>query len=225
MEDEDTQILIVGGGLDDLSTSLLLSWRRALTAGGAPPGHVDPPRARGQNHRTMELLRLSARYLVAADGGRSPIRQRLGIGTYGRGSRSHCVSILFDADLAGPLRGRDFALCYLQNPGSTGAFVITDVAGRALVGVEYDLDQGERPEDFTEQRCAELVRAAVGVPDLEVAILTVLPCEMAARVADRFQDGRCSWLETRRMSCRRPARSGATPRCKTATTSPGGSPP
>ncbi|HEX9370202.1 MAG TPA: FAD-dependent monooxygenase [Roseiflexaceae bacterium] len=44
--------------------------------------------------------------------------------------------------------------------------------------------------DYPEARCLELIRAAVGVPDLPVTIKTTLAWEMAARVADRFQHGR-----------------------------------
>ncbi|HEY2417536.1 MAG TPA: FAD-dependent monooxygenase, partial [Steroidobacteraceae bacterium] len=43
--------------------------------------------------------RVRARYLVAADGAHSFMRQRLGIGMAGRGSFADCVTIYFKADL------------------------------------------------------------------------------------------------------------------------------
>src|ERR671934_2479730 len=58
MTDEHTPVLIVGGGLTGLSTSLFLSWH------GVPPllvkRHADlliHPRARGFTPRTVELYR------------------------------------------------------------------------------------------------------------------------------------------------------------------------
>ena len=46
------------------------------------------------------------------------------------------------------------------------------------------------PADFDTQRCVKLVRAAIGIPDLEVKMIEVQPWEMASRSADRFVQGR-----------------------------------
>jgi 2-polyprenyl-6-methoxyphenol hydroxylase-like FAD-dependent oxidoreductase len=61
---------------------------------------------------TDSLVR--ARYVVAADGNRSPIRERLGIGMHGHGLLSHSITIYFRAlaDLGPLLRDR--------NPGRSG---------------------------------------------------------------------------------------------------------
>ena len=139
--------------------------------------------------RTGLESRVRTDYLVAADGNRSRIREQLGIAVHGAGSLSHNVSIVFEANLEAALRGRSLALYYLQNPKFTGAFINTTEPNRALVSVEYDPDK-EQPADFDTSRCIELVRAAVGIADLEVNILEVMPWEMASRCADRFTDGR-----------------------------------
>ena len=138
---------------------------------------------------TGEELRVHADYLVAADGNRSPTRERLGIGLHGARSLSHNISIVFEADLQEALRGRSLALYYLQNPNFTGAFINTTEPNRALISVEYDPAQ-ERPADFDNARCISLVRAAVGIAALEVKILEVMPWEMASRSADRYALGR-----------------------------------
>jgi aklavinone 12-hydroxylase len=142
-----------------------------------------------RDSRTGEESRVRADYLVAADGNRSPTRERLGIGLYGAGSLSHNIAMVFEADLEKALRGRSLALYYLQNPNFTGAFVNATEPNRAFVSVEYDPDK-ERPADFDEGRCVSLVRAAVGIAGLEVKILEVMPWEMASRCADRFAAGR-----------------------------------
>lgn len=139
--------------------------------------------------RTGVETQVRADYLVGADGNRSPIRERLGIGAHGAGSLSHNIAIVFEANLEPALRGRDLALYYLQNPRFTGAFINTTKSNRALVSVEYDPDK-EQPGDFDAERCIELVRGALGIDDMEVEILEVMPWEMSSRSAERYTQGR-----------------------------------
>ena len=87
------------------------------------------------------------------------------------------------------LRGRSLALYYLRNPDFTGAFINTTEPNRALISVEYDPAK-EELADFDTARCIHLVRAAVGIADLEVKILEVSPWEMASRSAERYASGR-----------------------------------
>lgn len=132
--------------------------------------------------------RLRADYVIAADGSRSPTRQRLGIGSGGHGTMSYNISILFEADL-GFLDERGFALYYLRNPGFTGAFITTDDRNRGQLSVEFDPNR-ESAADFGSERCIALVRAALGIPDLGVTILDAMPWEMSSRTADRMRSGR-----------------------------------
>jgi hypothetical protein len=64
-----------------------------------------------------------------------------------------------------------------------------NLADRWLYMAPVRSDQGKRVEDFTEERCVQLVRAATGVADLDVRILAAQPWEMAAATATRFRDG------------------------------------
>jgi hypothetical protein len=43
-------------------------------------------------------------------------------------------------------------------------------ADRSATQPACDVDAGERPEDFTPERCAAIVRTAVGDPDLDVEV-------------------------------------------------------
>jgi putative polyketide hydroxylase len=139
--------------------------------------------------RTGVESRVRADYLVAADGNRSPVRERLGIGLHGAGSLSNNIAMVFEADLTQALQGRALALYYLQNPNFTGAFINTDEPNRALVTVEYD-PNNEKPSDFDAQRCISGIRAAIGIADLEVKLIEVMPWEMSSRSAHRFVQGR-----------------------------------
>ncbi len=56
--------------------------------------------------------------------------------------------------------------------------------------LSYDPAQGEKPEDFPAERCKDLLRLALGMPEIEIEIKSILPWECAVRVADSFQHGR-----------------------------------
>ena len=136
-----------------------------------------------------------AQYLVAADGAHSLVRESLGVpmaglGPVSRGQLGHFVNVYFRANLSDLVRGREFILCFVERPGAEGLLLAVNNADRWLFNVEYDPDCGETPDAFTPARCVALIKAAIGLPDLDVEILSVLPWEGAALIADRFQAGR-----------------------------------
>jgi len=132
-----------------------------------------------------------AQYLIAADGSHSSIRQRLGIGVHGPGFMTHQVRIAFSANLQTALRGRHIFLCYVNNAVVRGPLIVYSADARAAVLMTtYHPALGEREEDFTGEQGIKLVRAAVGIPDLEVSILAAHPWELAAQVAENFQQDR-----------------------------------
>ncbi|MFE9770421.1 FAD-dependent oxidoreductase [Streptomyces sp. NPDC005931] len=153
---------------------------------GGPPGEEITARVR--NHATGAERALKARYLVAADGARSGVRDALGIPFDGE-VFGHYVNIHFRADLTEQLAGRRFLMCYTSNASVRGALMPLDNATDWLLHVAHDPATTDA-ESFTGERCAELVRAATGVADLDPRIVSVSRWEGAARTADRFRDGR-----------------------------------
>ncbi|WP_407550934.1 FAD-dependent oxidoreductase [Streptomyces sp. Pv4-95] len=135
---------------------------------------------------------LRAAYVVAADGSRSPVRELLGIGAHGRGTLTNLVSFFFDADLKEALRGRKIIAAYVNNPDVRGTIIPLDNDRKWVINVSFFPDKGQSADDFTPQRCVELVRAAVGVPDLPLTIESVdMPAwDISARVADSFTASR-----------------------------------
>lgn len=131
-----------------------------------------------------------ARYLVAADGGRSRIRERLGIPVDGLGAIGHSIGVVFDADLGDRLQPDVTDLYYLQHPEFTGALVNTDVPGRYVFAADYHPERGESVDDFPPERLTKLIRAATDLPELAPEIRWVGAWEMAARVARHFRAGR-----------------------------------
>ncbi|WP_018681690.1 FAD-dependent monooxygenase [Actinokineospora enzanensis] len=131
-----------------------------------------------------------ADYLVGADGARSAIRERLGVRRTGRGTVFHALSVYFRApELETVLKGRKFILCYATALGTMVG--LSRLHGRDpwLAAPIYHPERGESPEDFTDERCVEIIRSVSG-RDLDVEIIAKVPWEGAQRVAERFRDGR-----------------------------------
>lgn len=147
-----------------------------------------------------------ARYVIAADGNRSPIRERLGISMRGHGLLSHSITIYFhaQADLGPLLAGRDQGVNYVTNPvlrgffrldrsGNRGFLVVNlvgDTSRPEVVAAYPDAPWARVAEGITRQRALELLRAAIGVPDIPVVIEDVATWRAIADSAERYADGR-----------------------------------
>ena len=139
---------------------------------------------------------LRARYLVAADGNRSGIRARLGIGMTGPGVLGEILTFVFEADLSEALRGRRVVVAHLEQPRPGTVILPYDGKRKWVFSTPYTPDVDGSPEDLAEPAGVELVRAAVGDADLPVKLLPqladgtrVLAYQLGASVADRFRDG------------------------------------
>ncbi len=143
--------------------------------------------ARVRERATGREYRVHAQYLVAADGNRSGIRQQLGIGSYGYGKLGQWVSIVFRADLNEALHGRKVTLCFINNPTLDG--IIGQAKDHWTLFANVKTKPGETAT-LSEAHCLELVRAAIGIPDHPVEIVSILPWELASRVAERYQQER-----------------------------------
>lgn len=130
-----------------------------------------------------------ARYVVAADGSRSGVRESLGVAVEGPPPLSYMVSVLFDADLGTLLQDRLGALYFVYGEVYC-AVESVDNKRRWTLQTGYEPDEGESADDFTHERCIELVRAAVGVADLDVRIVGRMPWIQQAVVAEDFRKGR-----------------------------------
>ncbi|MGF1428550.1 FAD-dependent oxidoreductase [Kitasatospora sp. LaBMicrA B282] len=144
-----------------------------------------------RTRETGELRTVRADYLIAADGPRSPVREALGIGQEGTGDLFHNVSITFRAKkLAEAVGDRRFIVCYLSNPEGAGALLPVDNEQDWVFHAPWRPDDGETLEDFTDERCTALIRAATGVPELELEVTGKAPWHAAERVTRRYAEGR-----------------------------------
>jgi len=143
-----------------------------------------------RDRATGEERTVRAQYMIAADGARALIRKQLGIATNGQGSQGHLLNILFHADLSEMVRGREFSACIIERPERRGLITSINNTDRWVFHLTYDPARGETPDDFPPERCLELIRDAIGLPELEIQIQSILPWEAAVRVAETFQQGR-----------------------------------
>jgi 2-polyprenyl-6-methoxyphenol hydroxylase-like FAD-dependent oxidoreductase len=140
-------------------------------------------RATGSEHR------LRARFVVGADGADSAVRARVGIGVEQLGSRGHQVAVLFRADLAGRV-GVPLSMAHaLTAPGSEG-LLFPSGADRWAYNVALAAVPGEQPATWSTGRWVTRLRAAIGIPDLEIELERVFPWEYAAAVATNLRRGR-----------------------------------
>ena len=140
---------------------------------------------------------LRGQYLIAADGGHSRVRERLGIRYEGRGAFSNSVTIYFTADLSPWLAGKAWSIIYVNNSVLHGFFRMNRAGQAGFLAVntvgDPSLDveaSANAAADVSEAHLIELVRAGVGVPDLPVRIDGWTRWRATACVAERLQDGR-----------------------------------
>ncbi|OAH09676.1 FAD-dependent oxidoreductase [Streptomyces jeddahensis] len=144
-----------------------------------------------KNRDTGEHTTVYAEYLIAADGPRSPVRERLGIGQTGPGELFHNVSITFNSKALADLVGdRRFIACYLTTPEADGALLPVDNVEKWVFHAPWQPGRGETLEDFTDDRCIDQIRRAVGAPDIDVEITGKAPWHAAERVAESYAAGR-----------------------------------
>ncbi len=138
---------------------------------------------------TEEIIRSD--YLIAADGAKSAICKYTRIPTTGRGViGGHYINIFFQADLSTFLQGSQFGFYQILNPEVFGALITVNNRDQWIYHVAYDPSKGDRPEDFSEERCCEIIKKAIGVSNLDIVILSILPWAAIERTATSFQDNR-----------------------------------
>jgi 2-polyprenyl-6-methoxyphenol hydroxylase-like FAD-dependent oxidoreductase len=135
-----------------------------------------------------------AQYAVAADGSKSSVRDRLGIGLSGRTSFSNSITIYFRADILPLIGDRNLSVIYVFGPGLQGFFRFSKAGDAGFLVVNKALNAaGELTSDLwddtSNERCAELVREALGAPELDLEIENVQRWNSTADWAERFADG------------------------------------
>jgi len=141
-----------------------------------------------------EISTVRARYMIAADGSHSKIRDLLGIRMLGHGVFSKSITIYFRGDVAPLLRGRSLSVIYVLNSTLSGFFRIEKPFTSGFLAVHW-LGDPKNPvtdvsKDLTDERAYELLRAGLGDDNAPVKIENVMHWDATADTAERFQKGR-----------------------------------
>jgi putative polyketide hydroxylase len=128
---------------------------------------------------------VQARFVVAADGSRSPIREALGITSTGERDLAQNINVLFEAPLADLVVERPSVLFAIRHPGAEGVLLAVD--GRTLWLYNFPL-LNEMASDYDENRLVARIRSAVGV-DRDVRMVSAVHWSTNAVVADRYRSG------------------------------------
>src|SRR5919197_5486115 len=136
-----------------------------------------------------------SRYVVAADGSRSPTRARLGIGMHGHPDLSHRITIYFKADCAELLKDRNQGVIYVHNPELRGFFRIDRSGGTGFLDINTlgaDVTQDAAVDvqsGLTRERALGYLRTAIGT-DMPMEIVDVANWHAEANWAERLREGR-----------------------------------
>ena len=128
-----------------------------------------------------------ARYLIGTDGVRSPTRQRLAIGESGVEPFGNSINVLFNAELEPYRAGRDYGLFWVLNAKTQGAFAWK--RGNYW-SYNFTVPPGEDPASYSPERCIELIRAGIGVPEVSINVVSILHWKLEQAVTDQWRAGR-----------------------------------
>lgn len=143
-----------------------------------------------RHRQTGQALSVVADYMIAADGANSPIRQSLNATMSGAGTLAYFLNIYFEADLADLVRGREFSQFLVREPQVTGFLLSINNNDRWAFHLKFEPAKGESLTDYPESLLVALLKRLIGLPDLSIRILSVLPWPLAVRIADEMQFGR-----------------------------------
>jgi 2-polyprenyl-6-methoxyphenol hydroxylase-like FAD-dependent oxidoreductase len=138
------------------------------------------------------ISRIRSEYLIAADGGRSPLRAMSGIGESGARNLRSFINNHIRADFSRFTAGREAALIWTFAPGLEGLFQPLDGKKSWAVQVQYDPETFEDDTWTEEQACAH-IRAMIGHPaahDVEIEIVRTYTFTLSMMISNALRKGR-----------------------------------
>ena len=141
-----------------------------------------------------ETQRVRAQYLIAADGAHSRIRDALGVRDAGPRDVLEQRHHLLPRQPAQPPRRQALGRCLCESPATARFLPLREAVRQRLPGRQH-AGRRRKPNatvagsDRT-TRALELVRTAIGLADIPVAVENVMHWHATADTAERFRGGR-----------------------------------
>ena len=153
------------------------------------------------NKDTNEALQVKARYLLAADGGRT-VGKMVGVDMTGMRDIMKMVSIHMTADLSRWLHDDDVLIRWLVNPafgGSWASGVLVSMgpdhwgtkSEEWVFHMKYATDDAEAMKD---EKVLDRMRTTLGVKDLKAEVHKISTWVMEGVISDRFRKGNIFFL-------------------------------
>ncbi len=131
---------------------------------------------------------ITSRYLIAADGAGSRVRKSLDIGLRGPERLQSFLMIHLEGNFRSVAGDPPGILHFICDPEGGGAFVLHDLDKEAVY--MHTLESDETLDDYSTDRCEQIVRAALQNPNLEFQVVSAGTWLMTAQVAEHYRDGR-----------------------------------
>ena len=128
-------------------------------------------------------------YLLAADGAGSSVRKWTGVEMIGPAGLQSFVAIHFRGSLRHYVGDRLGALHFVMDPEASGTFIAHDIDNESVFMLPFDPNT-ESVDDYTNDRCARIVRNAIGDDSADIDIVGAGTWHMTAQVAEKMRLGR-----------------------------------
>ncbi|MEM8920578.1 MAG: FAD-dependent monooxygenase, partial [Pseudomonadota bacterium] len=129
-----------------------------------------------------------AKFIIAADGATSGMRQTLGIDFLGPRTLANFCAVHLKSDFTDLIAHRPSVLCWVISPDASGVFIVHEVRSTQVFMFAYDPETTDRSE-FTEEYCRNKVATALG-NDHPFEITHIAQWTMSAQVAEQYRSGR-----------------------------------
>lgn len=140
-----------------------------------------------QNRTNGQEYTIIADYMIAADGANSMVRKQLNIPTSGNGPGTDLLNIYFEADLEHLVKGREFSQFLVDTPDITGFLLTINNKDKWAFHLRFYPEKGETIADYPHEKVRTLLHRVLGMPDLEISILSILPWQLTVRIADKLR--------------------------------------
>ncbi|NML21460.1 hypothetical protein HHL16_11275 [Pseudoflavitalea sp. G-6-1-2] len=142
-------------------------------------------------HRgTGEKTFIRSSWMIAADGAKSSIRESLKAKTTGRGSMGNLLNIYFEADLTDLVKGKEFSILNIRESWCRGMLCSINNSNKWVFHLHSADDDAHFSEEESKHRIVVLLRKAIGIPDLPIKIISILPWQPTEKVMVNMRHNR-----------------------------------